>query len=102
MDGGVIQQRSLSELEWIALHALCKAIKASSKDRKRFREKTKTTQFSCEQRDILKVWFKEHWDKPRPSLEQKNWLRAKTGLTLVQVENWFANERRRHWKRQKG
>lgn len=58
--------------------------------------------FTKKQRAILKTWFREHEndpDGPRPTLEEKDELSAATSLTLTQLNNWFSNQRRRHWKR---
>lgn len=45
---------------------------------------------------VLKAWLSEHRQSPYPSDEEKAKLRATTGLTLLQISNWFANARRRH------
>lgn len=58
--------------------------------------------FTKRQRATLKTWFNEHAndpDGPRPTTNEKDALCAKTGLTLTQLNNWFSNQRRRHWKR---
>lgn len=44
---------------------------------------------------VLKTWLSEHRLTPYPSEEEKLELRATTGLTLLQISNWFANARRR-------
>jgi hypothetical protein len=44
---------------------------------------------------VLKAWLSEHRHTPYPSEDQKLELRATTGLTLLQISNWFANARRR-------
>lgn len=43
----------------------------------------------------LRNWLFAHKDKPYPSEEEKCELVALTGLTLVQINNWFSNARRR-------
>ncbi|KAH8649686.1 hypothetical protein BGZ60DRAFT_422114 [Tricladium varicosporioides] len=45
---------------------------------------------------VLKSWLSEHRSSPYPSHEEKLELRATTGLTLMQISNWFANARRRN------
>ncbi|KAH6666833.1 homeobox and C2H2 transcription factor [Halenospora varia] len=45
---------------------------------------------------LLKAWLSEHRNTPYPSHEEKLELRATTGLTLIQISNWFANARRRN------
>ena len=43
----------------------------------------------------LRAWLFSHRDKPYPSEEEKSELVDLTGLTLVQINNWFSNARRR-------
>jgi hypothetical protein len=45
----------------------------------------------------LKEWFYEHLDHPYPSADQKEDLAKRTGLTYLQVSNWFTNTRKRVW-----
>ncbi len=45
----------------------------------------------------LKAWFFEHLDHPYPSAEEKETLARETGLTYLQVSNWFTNTRKRVW-----
>ncbi|KAI9150049.1 Homeobox protein homothorax [Paramyrothecium foliicola] len=44
----------------------------------------------------LKNWFVGHLDHPYPTTDEKQTLAEESGLSLKQVENWFANNRRRH------
>lgn len=46
---------------------------------------------------ILKAWFFEHLEHPYPSSEEKEQLSQETGLTYLQVSNWFTNTRKRVW-----
>ncbi|CZR59424.1 uncharacterized protein PAC_09316 [Phialocephala subalpina] len=48
---------------------------------------------------VLKAWLSEHQHSPYPSEKEKLELRATTGLTLMQISNWFANARRRQKQR---
>ena len=43
----------------------------------------------------LRTWLFSHRDKPYPSEDEKMELVNATGLTLVQINNWFSNARRR-------
>ncbi|KAH8585771.1 hypothetical protein B0O99DRAFT_530038 [Bisporella sp. PMI_857] len=43
----------------------------------------------------LKDWLSAHQDDPFPSHEEKLLLELQSGLTKVQISNWFANARRR-------
>ncbi|XP_065061595.1 homeobox protein meis3-A-like isoform X2 [Rhopilema esculentum] len=45
--------------------------------------------------NILKSWLFQHLSHPYPSEEQKRMLTSQTGLTFLQVNNWFINARRR-------
>ncbi|KAJ2938652.1 hypothetical protein O0L34_g11980 [Tuta absoluta] len=44
---------------------------------------------------VMKEWLAQHVGHPYPSEPEKDRLAAKTNLTLVQVNNWFINARRR-------
>lgn len=46
--------------------------------------------------DILVKWLHENIFFPYPSEEMKQHLSESTDLTIVQIENWFTNARRRH------
>ena len=41
----------------------------------------------------------KNWYNPYPKEETKNSLMLKTGLTKIQLNNWFVNARRRFLKR---
>ncbi|XP_065056417.1 homeobox protein homothorax-like isoform X2 [Rhopilema esculentum] len=45
--------------------------------------------------NIMKAWLFQHLTHPYPSEEQKRILANETGLTILQVNNWFINARRR-------
>lgn len=51
--------------------------------------------FSKAATNILRAWLFQHLQHPYPSEEQKKQLGAETGLTILQVNNWFINARRR-------
>lgn len=51
--------------------------------------------FSKAATNILRAWLFQHLHHPYPSEEQKKQLGAETGLTILQVNNWFINARRR-------
>lgn len=45
--------------------------------------------------NIMRAWLFQHLTHPYPSEEQKKQLAQETGLTILQVNNWFINARRR-------
>ena len=49
-------------------------------------------------RETLRAWFADHFVHPYPRNDEKRYLARKTGLTIVQVSNWFINTRVREWK----
>ncbi|VDL58984.1 unnamed protein product [Hymenolepis diminuta] len=42
----------------------------------------------------LQNWFHEHQSHPYPTTNQKHWLSLVSGLSVSQVNTWFANKRR--------
>ncbi|XP_055338168.1 homeobox protein Meis1-like [Paramacrobiotus metropolitanus] len=45
--------------------------------------------------NCMRAWLFQHLQHPYPSEEQKKSLAQDTGLTILQVNNWFINARRR-------
>jgi hypothetical protein len=43
---------------------------------------------------VLKAWFYDNLDHPYPTSDQKEQLSKQTGLTYLQVSNWFTNSRK--------
>jgi hypothetical protein len=64
--------------------------------------KRSSTRFSREVLLILKKWMDQHKDHPYPAEDQKEELSQLTGLTIGQISNWFANNRRRSRQRARG
>lgn len=50
---------------------------------------------------ILKGWIFDHVENPYPTMAEKDMLGRRTGLSQLQIKNWFANARRRALKRYK-
>ena len=59
--------------------------------------KKRRMNFSAEAVETLKRWFEEHSVKPYPSEEEKVQLSLATGISVLQVTNWFINMRKRNW-----
>jgi hypothetical protein len=68
----------------------------SKKRRKRPQVRTK---LPAKATAVLKEWILEHLSKPYPTEEEKNVLKNKTGLSVMQITNWFSNARRRTLQR---
>lgn len=51
-----------------------------------------------EARQALLDWWNIHYKWPYPTEEDKIALAESTGLDQKQINNWFINQRKRHWK----
>ena len=47
--------------------------------------------------DALKEWWRERLVWPYPTEADKATLGRRTGLNPTQINNWFINQRKRHW-----
>lgn len=45
----------------------------------------------------LKTWWDANLVWPYPSEDEKKDLETRTGLSATQINNWFINQRKRHW-----
>ncbi|PON41615.1 Knotted-like homeobox transcription factor [Parasponia andersonii] len=63
-----------------------------------FLKKKKNGKLPKEARQQLLEWWSRHYKWPYPSEAQKLALAETTGLDLKQINNWFINQRKRHWK----
>ncbi|KAH0731699.1 hypothetical protein KY289_002887 [Solanum tuberosum] len=66
--------------------------------RKEFLKKRKKGKLPKEARIVLLDWWKTHYRWPYPTEEEKNRLSEMTGLDQKQINNWFINQRKRHWR----
>ncbi|XP_071901164.1 homeobox protein knotted-1-like 2 [Coffea arabica] len=66
--------------------------------RHEFCRKKKKGKLPKEARQILLNWWKVHCDWPYPTEADKIALASSTGLDQKQINNWFINQRKRHWK----
>ncbi|KAJ0051643.1 hypothetical protein Pint_01976 [Pistacia integerrima] len=63
-----------------------------------FMKKKKKGKLPKEARQQLLDWWNVHYKWPYPSESQKLALAESTGLDPKQINNWFINQRKRHWK----
>ncbi|MBA0836776.1 hypothetical protein Goarm_008971 [Gossypium armourianum] len=63
-----------------------------------FMKKRKRGKLPKEARQKLLDWWTKHYKWPYPSESQKLALAESTGLDQKQINNWFINQRKRHWK----
>nr|AEO14151.1 STM1 protein [Eschscholzia californica subsp. californica] len=63
-----------------------------------FLKKRKKGKLPKEARQQLLDWWSRHYKWPYPSESQKIALAESTGLDQKQINNWFINQRKRHWK----
>jgi len=62
-----------------------------------FMKRQKKGKLPKEAKIALNNWWNQHILWPYPSEEDKNELRNCTGLNMTQINNWFINQRKRHW-----
>ncbi|KDP23387.1 hypothetical protein JCGZ_23220 [Jatropha curcas] len=66
--------------------------------RKEFLKKRKKGKLPKDARTILLDWWNNHYRWPYPTEDEKVKLSEITGLDQKQINNWFINQRKRHWK----
>ncbi|KAJ1293801.1 hypothetical protein BS78_01G096500 [Paspalum vaginatum] len=66
--------------------------------RKELSKKRKKGKLPKEARQKLLGWWELHYRWPYPSEMEKIALAESTGLEAKQINNWFINQRKRHWK----
>ncbi|KAH7542956.1 hypothetical protein FEM48_Zijuj02G0130400 [Ziziphus jujuba var. spinosa] len=66
--------------------------------RKEFLKKRKKGKLPKDARTALLDWWNTHYRWPYPTEEEKAKLSEMTGLDQKQINNWFINQRKRHWK----
>jgi hypothetical protein len=62
-----------------------------------FLKKRKKGKLPSAATDFLKTWWREKVVWPYPTEEEKRCLGSQTGLDPTQINNWFINQRKRHW-----
>ncbi|XP_065875436.1 homeobox protein knotted-1-like 6 [Euphorbia lathyris] len=63
-----------------------------------FSKKKKKGKLPKEARQLLLNWWNVHYKWPYPTEADKVALADATGLDQKQINNWFINQRKRHWK----
>ncbi|KVI05662.1 hypothetical protein Ccrd_016007, partial [Cynara cardunculus var. scolymus] len=63
-----------------------------------FTKKKKKGKLPKEARQTLLEWWNSHYKWPYPTEGDKISLAETTGLDPKQINNWFINQRKRHWK----
>ncbi|XP_074381690.1 homeobox protein knotted-1-like 2 isoform X2 [Apium graveolens] len=63
-----------------------------------FSNKKKKAKLPREARQVLLDWWTLHYKWPYPTEADKVALADSTGLDQKQINNWFINQRKRHWK----
>ncbi|KAK3145938.1 hypothetical protein QOZ80_3BG0259550 [Eleusine coracana subsp. coracana] len=66
--------------------------------RQEFSKRKKKGKLPKEARQKLLHWWELHYKWPYPSETEKIALAEATGLDQKQINNWFINQRKRHWK----
>ncbi|KAL3340290.1 hypothetical protein AABB24_028761 [Solanum stoloniferum] len=61
-------------------------------------KKKKKGKLPKDARQKLITWWELHYKWPYPSESEKVALAESTGLDQKQINNWFINQRKRHWK----
>lgn len=61
-------------------------------------KKKKKGKLPKDARQKLLTWWELHYKWPYPSETEKVALAESTGLDQKQINNWFINQRKRHWK----
>ena len=62
-----------------------------------FLKKRKKGKLPSAATDALKKWWRDRVVWPYPTEEEKRALGSETGLDPTQINNWFINQRKRHW-----
>uniref|UniRef100_A0A7N1A4A0 Homeobox protein knotted-1-like 6 n=1 Tax=Kalanchoe fedtschenkoi TaxID=63787 RepID=A0A7N1A4A0_KALFE len=63
-----------------------------------FSKKKKKGKLPKDAKQVLLGWWNDHYKWPYPTEVDKIALAECTGLDQKQINNWFINQRKRHWK----
>ncbi|URD97998.1 homeobox protein [Musa troglodytarum] len=87
-----------AEEKKLKLHLLKKYGGYLSSLRQELSKKKKNGKLPKEARQKLLKWWELHYKWPYPSEKEKAALAELTGLDQKQINNWFINQRKRHWR----
>mmetsp|Transcript_4798 Transcript_4798/g.9029 ORF Transcript_4798/g.9029 Transcript_4798/m.9029 type:complete len:400 (-) Transcript_4798:716-1915(-) len=65
----------------------------------KFRRQVPKEKLPIQAKQVLMVWWRQNVLWPYPTEEQMIAMHAYTGLKTTQIEDWFSNQRRRHWRK---
>lgn len=71
------------------------ALAATGPMKKSFERRQSRSNLPKETIQVLNSWLLNHLNNPYPTAQEKRELLIKTGLTKIQLSNWFINVRRR-------
>ena len=91
---GTVDHKNPSDLEEYLLGKFSKDI---IKLKDQFTRQKKKGKLPKPATTALKTWWDQHIVWPYPGEEKKREFCKTTGLTPTQVNNWFINQRKRHW-----
>jgi hypothetical protein len=92
VDHHAVEDRELKD------HLLRKYSGYLSSLKQEFMKKKKKGKLPKDARQKLLDWWTVHYKWPYPSETEKIALAECTGLDQKQINNWFINQRKRHWK----
>ncbi|XP_074566317.1 homeobox protein rough sheath 1-like [Curcuma longa] len=96
--GGETDNLEIVEDKELKHHLLRKYSGYLSSLRQELSKKKKKGKLPKEARQKLLKWWELHYKWPYPSESEKIALAESTGLNQKQINNWFINQRKRHWK----
>ncbi|KAG0463448.1 hypothetical protein HPP92_018958 [Vanilla planifolia] len=94
----VVELDPRAEDKELKLHLLKKYSGYLSSLRQELSKKKKKGKLPKDARQKLLNWWELHYKWPYPSETEKVALAESTGLDQKQINNWFINQRKRHWK----
>ena len=97
-----VLEQAMPSPTWALHHTISSSYKQlANRDLKHgpSRSKRRRGHLPEESTTVLRDWLLQNKDRPYPSENEKDYFVETTGLTLIQINNWFSNARRRILKR---